>query len=210
MKIILFDFDGTIANTLEALLNISNRLAKEFGYPQVTAEALCQLKDLSSRDIIRQAQIPFVKIPFLLRRLKVELNREIETIKPIQGMEKALYQLKQDQYPLGIVTSNSADNVQAFLRVHQLENVFDFVYSGTTIFGKHRVMNRLIRKHQFNPRDLVYVGDETRDIEAAKRISMPVIAVSWGFNSRAILETYQPNFLIDRPEELVEIVRHSL
>lgn len=210
MKTIIFDFDGTIANTLEALLSISNRLAQEFGYPQITAEDLRQLKDLSSRDIIRQAQIPFVKIPFLLRRLKIELNREIESVRPIQGIEKALRELKQDQYSLGIITSNSAENVQAFLRGHQLENLFDFIYSGSTIFGKHRVMTRLMRKHKFSPRDIVYVGDETRDIEAARRIFVRIIAVSWGFNSRAILETYQPDFLIERPEEMVEIVRHSL
>jgi phosphoglycolate phosphatase len=54
---------------------------------------------------------------------------------------------------------------------------------------------------------VIYVGDETRDIEAARKIQIQVIAVSWGFNSREVLAEQKPDFLISHPSQLIEVVR---
>ncbi|MCY7392272.1 MAG: HAD hydrolase-like protein, partial [Leptolyngbyaceae cyanobacterium CAN_BIN12] len=77
MKVIIFDFDGTIADSFEAVWNISNKLAAEFGYPVTQAGDITQLKNLSSKEIIKQSQLSPLKIPFLVRRLRKELSREI-------------------------------------------------------------------------------------------------------------------------------------
>ncbi|PSB03825.1 HAD family hydrolase, partial [Merismopedia glauca] len=59
-----------------------------------------------------------------------------------------------------------------------------------------------------NPAKVIYVGDETRDIEAARKSKIKAIAVCWGFNFREILAKYKPDFLIDRPSQLLEVVQH--
>ncbi|MEM9217369.1 MAG: HAD hydrolase-like protein [Cyanobacteria bacterium P01_F01_bin.150] len=207
MSVIIFDFDGTIADTLNPLLAIANDMAQEFGYPLITLEQFNQLQTLDSRAIIKQSKIPVLKIPFLLRRIKADLNRQITSVQPIKGVPQALRDLKNQHHQLGIVTSNSEKNVIDFLTHHCLLDLFDFVKSGTTIFGKHRVIRRLLQHQNIDIQKTIYVGDETRDIESARAINMAIIAVSWGFNDHAVLAQYAPNQLINAPELLASAVQ---
>jgi len=206
VTVIIFDFDGTIADSFETVLTISNRLADEYGYPRTPPEDVKRLKNLSSREILKRSKVPMLRLPFLLRRLRGELNREIQRLKPIPGIQEALHTLNQHGHRLGIVTSNSKENAIAFLEAHDLAELFDFVDSGLTLFGKGRVIQRLIKRHRLDPTTVIYVGDETRDIEAAKKIRIKGIAVGWGFNSSQALAEEQPDALINQPGELVAAV----
>ena len=202
VKIIIFDFDGTIADSFDTVLAISNRLAAEFGYPITSLEDANALKNLSSREILKQSNVPFFKLPFLLRRLRVELNREIARLQPIPGIKEALLELKQQGHHLGIVTSNSKENVIAFLDAQNMRDLFDFIDSGLTIFGKGRIIQQILRQKQIDPATAIYVGDETRDVEAARKIGIKVIAVCWGFNSCTVLAAQKPDSLVHKPAEL--------
>lgn len=205
VKIIIFDFDGTIADSFEAVWKISNKLAAEFGYPVTQADEINQLKNLSSKEIIKQSKLSPLKIPFLVRRLRQELSREIPHLQTFPGISPVLRSLQQQGNRLGIVTSNSRENVVAFLTAQNLLDVFEFVESGLALFGKDKVIQRVVRRQQLNLADLIYVGDETRDIEAARKIGIPIISVTWGFNSSEALAAENPDFLICQPEELLRI-----
>ncbi|MEO0410150.1 MAG: HAD-IA family hydrolase [Cyanobacteria bacterium P01_A01_bin.135] len=204
---IIFDFDGTIADSLHALLTATNRLAREYNYREIDASQVEQLRQMSSRAIIQRSNIPLLKVPFLMKRLRLELGQEIKNIEPIPGIELALRQLKVLGYPLGIVTSNSTDNVDEFLRQHRLAGLFDFTHSATTLFGKHRALRRLINQQGLDPKSIIYVGDETRDVVSAQRISLRVIAVAWGYNTPDILQQHGPNALVNNPSELALAVQ---
>lgn len=205
-KTIIFDFDGTIADSFAAILRISNRLATEFGYPETRPEDVEQLKSLSSREIVRRSRVSPVKLPFLLRRLRRELQQEIGQLQPIPGMKTAIAQLYRQGYRLGIVTSNSQENVAAFLQAQELEHAFDFIGSGLAVFGKGRILQRILKQYQLNPAQVLYVGDETRDIEAARHTGIRIVAVGWGFNSPSALAAEHPDFLIQHPGELLAVV----
>ncbi len=202
VKVMIFDFDGTLVDTFETLLKIVERLADEFGYPAPTAEKIEHLKNLPSRQIIKNVDVDLIKIPSLLRRVKLELNKEISNIQLISGMQPALIELKHQGIQLGIITSNSKENVLAVLQKHHLENCFDFIYGETSIFGKHQTINKVLKQIKIPHDEIIYVGDETRDIVAAKKSKIKAIAVSWGFNSKQALQAQNPDFLIDRPESL--------
>lgn len=204
LKAIIFDFDGTVADTFDTIVGISNRLALEFGYKQAAPEEIEQIKNLSSREIIRQSGVSIFKLPFILKRLKNELNNQIHSLNPINGMREALEEMKMEGYRLGIITSNDRDNVMLFLQKNDLQELFEFIYSGATIFGKSRVINRFLQQAHLAPEEVIYVGDETRDIEAAKRSQIKMIAVSWGFNSKTVLAEHKPDFLIHHPNELMQ------
>src|SRR5579883_1102110 len=207
-KAIIFDFDGTIADTVDALVCIANRLAEVFGYVPIAPEDLAMLKNLSSREIIKYSGIPLFKIPFLVKKVKSELKSKIPELKPIPGVKDVLIVLKSQGNRLGIITSNSQDNVTEFLKANNLEDLFDFIYSGVTIFGKTTIINNVLKQQQLNPQKVIYVGDETRDIEASKKANIKVIAVAWGFNSAEVLASQNPNFLIYQPSELLEVVNN--
>ena len=204
---IIFDFDGTIADSLSALVTVTNRLAREYNYAEIDDSQVDQLRQLSSRAIIQRSNIPLLKVPFLMKRLRLELSQEIKTIQPVPGIELALRQLKAMGYPLGIVTSNSTSNVDEFLMHHQLTDLFDFTHSATTLFGKHRALRRLIRRRQLDPKAVIYVGDETRDIVSAHRIAIRVIAVTWGYNAKEILLQHQPDCLVHHSSDLALAVQ---
>ncbi|MDR9403328.1 MAG: HAD-IA family hydrolase [Halothece sp. Uz-M2-17] len=205
-QVIIFDFDGTIADTKEAVIAISNRLAPEFGFSPLSEVEIARYENLTTREIIKQSQVSWWKIPFLIQRVKQELKREIPSIQPISGIEEALEQLKFHQFQLGIITSNSEENAIQFLRQHGLLHYFNFVQSSFHLFGKHKVIQRLLRQKQISPSVATYVGDETRDIEAAQKSGVKMVAVSWGFNSATALEKCQPEILIHHPSELSKIV----
>ncbi len=206
-KVIIFDFDGTIADTVDALVNIANRLAVEFGYIQISPEELALLRNFSSREIIKYSGISLFKIPFLLKKVKGELKHKLQELKPIPGIDAALIELQNEGYRLGIITSNSKENVTGFLKNNELEQLFDFIYSGVTIFGKTTIINNVLKQKQLQTQAVIYVGDETRDIEASKKANIKVIAVTWGFNSPEALAKHNPEFLIKHPSELLEVIK---
>jgi len=207
IKVIIFDFDGTIADTLDAIVSITNRLAAQFGHKPITQEELVQIKNLSSRQIIKQSGISIFKFPLLVGKVKAELNSEIQTIKPFLGIKEALIEVKGEVDRVGMISSNSKENIVAFLEMNGLQELFDFIYTGATLFGKSKVIKELLKQEKFKPEESVYVGDETRDIEAARRSRTKAIAVSWGFNSKEVLAAQNPDFLVHQPSELVEVIK---
>ncbi len=207
LKVIVFDFDGTIADTYDAFVEIVNELSGEFGYRPVGLNDLERLKNLSSREIVRESNISLIKIPFILKRVKTELNKRVKKLTPIEGIQSCLIFLKEKGYHLGIITSNSKENVTAFLEKNKLAETFDFICSGTTLFGKHKIINQVLKKGKLQPSELIYIGDETRDIQSAQKSKIQVIAVGWGFNSPEVLARYQPDFLAKTPQDLIIIVQ---
>lgn len=207
IKVIIFDFDGTIADTLNAIVSITNRLAAQFGHKPISQEELVQIKNLSSRQIIKQSGISIFKFPLLVGKVKAELNSEIQTVKPFLGIKEALIEVKSEVDRVGMLSSNSKENIVAFLEMNGLQDLFDFIYTGATLFGKSKVIKELLKQEKFKPEESVYVGDETRDIEAARRSRTKAIAVSWGFNSKEVLAAQNPDFLVHQPSELVEVIK---
>lgn len=204
-KVIIFDFDGTLADTIDILLSITNRLSAEFGFKSATKEELAQLSNLTSWQILRYSGISIFKFPLLIRKLKAELRSEIPNIQLFPGIKEVLIELKKLGFQLGIITSNSRENVLASLETNGLQGTFTFIYSSST-FGKHKVINRWLKREHINAEEVVYVGDEIRDIDAAKKTGIKIIAVSWGFNSQSALAAQNPDFLIECPQELIEIM----
>jgi phosphoglycolate phosphatase-like HAD superfamily hydrolase len=124
-------------------------------------------------------------------------------------MVPALKELKKAGFSLGIITSNSEKNVKNFLEINEIFDIFDFIHSGRNLFGKDKVIKQLFKKKKIAKNSIIYVGDETRDIEMAKKIGIPIIAVSWGFNAKEILGALGPNKMIDNPKDLLECVKKT-
>jgi phosphoglycolate phosphatase len=107
MGLIIFDFDGTIADSLEIFIEATNRLSKEFGCQQISADQVAYFRTLNLRAMIQQIGIPGWKLPFFLRRFRQELNHLVADLQLVDGMREVLLELKQQNHRLGIVTSNS-------------------------------------------------------------------------------------------------------
>ncbi|MEM9005093.1 MAG: HAD hydrolase-like protein [Cyanobacteria bacterium P01_F01_bin.86] len=199
---LLFDFDGTLADSLPMLVAITNRLAPEFGYRPTPFEEVDALKGLNARQLIRYTGIPVLKIPALLRRLRTELRQRSTQIPACAGIPTIIRALYEEEHTLAIVTSNMPDVVQTFLAIHQIQDCFVSIDGGGTLFGKGRLIVRTMQQNLFTPEHTVYVGDEVRDVDAARFAGIRSASVTWGFNSRNALIRANPNWLIDNPEAL--------
>jgi phosphoglycolate phosphatase len=208
VKVVLFDFDGTIVDSVEVGIAITNRLAIEFGFPPFDEETLAELKELGSREALRRSRIPIWKLPFLIRRFTQELNREIPSLQLFPEMRETLLELKRQGYLLGIVSTNSVKNIQEFLKFQDLTSTFNFVAASYALFGKSRLIRKI--QTQIQASEIYYVGDETRDIEAARQSGVFAIAATWGLNSAEILQANSPDFLINSPKELVPLIVDKL
>ena len=207
MSTIVFDFDGTLAESIETLLVVTNGLAKEFGFKPVAQQEFQRWRTMNSRELLAEKRVPWWKLPQLMRRVKKEQQRAIREIKLVKGMGEVLLALKDQGHVLGILTSNSSENVEEFLRNQGLAGMFEFVVAGSTIFGKDRLLRRLIQQQHLDRKTFFYVGDEVRDIEAAHRVPVKAVAVGWGFNTVGALSAAAPDFLLKDPKELLEVVK---
>ena len=205
-KSVIFDFDGTIADSFGISLTIGNRLAQTYGLEPVTPENFDRWRDMSSQQILRELNLPLLKLPCLLNRFKREIQSEISNFPFILGMRETILALWDQNYVLGVVTSNAAGNVRAFLNHQGVGHLFEFVSSCPYYRGKQRVLRSVARRHHLDLGKMIYVGDETRDIDAAKRIPVKSVAVTWGFNSSRALRKHNPDHLINHPRELLSIV----
>jgi phosphoglycolate phosphatase-like HAD superfamily hydrolase len=207
---VIFDFDGTLADSMLVSMNTSNLLAPVFGFRTVTEAEVPRLRKMSIPELFRHLELPIPRLPVILARARREMSRQIAGIRLFDGMAAVIERLKASGVQIGVVTSNSVQNVQDCLRSNGVLDLFDFVHSATNLFGKHRALRSLMRRRALPPGAVVYVGDEARDIEASRRCRIPVIAVSWGFQDRAKLAQLQPDFIADVPADLERFVRAIL
>lgn len=204
--IMLFDFDGTIADTYFYMCEISNRICSDFGYNRIQDSDIAFLKGKTSREIIDYLKIPLLKVPAIVARAKKEYQKGISGIKIADGLKEPLAILHKSGARMGILSSNSRDNVSQVLEQHGL-NVFEFIHSTSRIWGKNISLQTLIQQKKLPKDAVVYIGDEIRDILAARRLGIKVAAVAWGYNSRAALAEHKPDFLLKEPRELTALLR---
>ncbi|MFT5169742.1 MAG: phosphoglycolate phosphatase [Candidatus Omnitrophota bacterium] len=201
--IFIFDFDGTIADTMLHLINISNRLAESFGYDTVKSEKVEEMRSWTSKQVFKHLNVPFLKIPRILNAARLELNKDLEHIKSFDGIKEALEELKERGHQIGIFTSNSEENVHLILKKNDLD-IFDFVLSTPKLWNKNRGLKRIIKKNNFNKEKMVYIGDETRDIQAAKKIGIRSMAVAWGYNTIERLKGFEPDYVAYTPNDILQ------
>lgn len=204
IKICIFDFDGTIANTIPITLSIIKRYALLDYKKDLNDELIQELRDKPIPEIFKILKIPIIKLPFIAGKIGTELNKEIAKIKPIKDVENTLNGLKKLGLTLGIVSSNSSESIKKFLYQNNLE-IFDFIYTNSRVFGKPSSLKKVLKNYKCSKDEIIYVGDEIRDIEAARKVGTKIISVSWGVNSKEKLQSYNPDYLIDQPLEILSV-----
>ena len=202
-RVLIFDFDGTIADTHHYIVRISNGLAAEFGYGTIDWNEIERWRDKTVMEVIRQLGVPLLKIPRIISRAKQEFHKGIHDVQPIPGLLDALTDLRNSGIQLGILSSNTADNIEGFLRNHGLD-VFDFVQSTSKIWSKNVSLQRICGELELRKEDIFYVGDEVRDVSAAKKSGVGSVAVTWGYNSERALGKLNPDFMVSDPTDLLQ------
>ncbi|HOM01696.1 MAG TPA: HAD hydrolase-like protein [Acetivibrio sp.] len=203
---LIFDFDGTIVDSLGIGIDAYNEIAEE-----------CKFKKLNPSDLTELGRLPIVKkcnvlgislaqIPLLVHKLNEKIKDNIHKIKVFDKMKEVLYALEKEKYSLHIISSNTESTIKQVLQLNDLD-MFESIYPAKNIFGKHYVINDFIKKSGLDKDDIIYIGDELRDIEACKKSKVKIISVTWGFESADLLLTGNPDFLAKDPEDIIRVLK---
>lgn len=205
-KTLVFDFDGTIADTLGETRRIFNIIAPDYGIRQVAEEELNALRHLSLKELLSHLDIPKRRVPALISRGTGMMRGNITQLKLIDGMAEVLVELRRHARSFGILTSNTTANVDLFLKTHGLSEQFDFVSSTSKLTGKSKHLKAIRKTFSVRPEEMLYIGDELRDVHASKKAGIPIAAVTWGFNSRESLVASRPNYIFDQPADFLRLL----
>lgn len=202
IKYIAFDFDGTIADTFEVIKEEGNKILARYNIS--FDENLA--KTIGLRKAILKSKFPIKDIPKCLLELKQNIQAKlISDVKTFPHIREVLLNLAK-KYQLIILSSNEEKNIKGFLENNDLKQFFTIIYSDSSLFGKHRVLKRLCQKYQIHREELLYIGDEDRDIQASKKFGIKNIAVTWGYNTTERLINEKPDFLVKTADELIPTI----
>jgi phosphoglycolate phosphatase len=205
-KTLVFDFDGTIADTLGETRLIFNRIAPDYGIRQVEEHEINGLRHLSINELLSHLNIPKRRVPALIARGTGLMRGDITKLQLIPGMADVLIELRRHVNSFGILTSNATANVDLFLKTHGLRDQFDFISSTSKLTGKAKHLRAIRKTFSLRSEELLFFGDELRDVRAAKKAGVPIAAVTWGFNSRQVLAASEPDYLFDKPVDFLRLL----
>ena len=201
--LIVFDFDCKLAEYLHWFTGAVNHLADRYHFKRVDPSELEGLRGCHARTLLKHLQVPFWKVPQIGAYLRTLMNQEIHQIAPFAGVGLVLAQLAQQGATLGLVSSNSDENIQSVLGVESAR-LFAFRECGVSVFGKAAQLRKILGKSGIPPAEAIYIGDEIRDSEAALAVRMNFGAVAWGYTHLEALRTRMPDEVFLRVAELSE------
>jgi phosphoglycolate phosphatase len=200
MSAIVFDFDGTIVDSRKYFIEF---ISKEAGRSPLTQVEEESLYGLPLAAVAKALGMSWWRLPRLYFKGRKRMDAVIRDLEPFEDMPKTIKKLHAEGHELFIISSNSIKNIRVFLKKHKLREHFVEIYGGVEVFGKASMFHRLLREHGFKPNELISVGDEIRDIEAAQSVKVKTVAVTWGFARAEDLKKLGPDAMANTPEEII-------
>jgi phosphoglycolate phosphatase len=193
-ELVIFDFDGTLADSADWAIGQLNGAARRFGFRSVSDEEIAMLRGRTSQEITAYLGIPFWKLPRIAADMRKRMAADAARIALFSGVSELLAALAAAGVRMAIVSSNSEENVRTILGPPNVARIEQFS-CGTAMFGKARRLRRVIRSVGVSPKRTLCIGDETRDIEAAREAGADSAAVAWGYADAGALAAFRPTFL---------------
>ncbi len=209
IKQIIFDFDGTLADSESVFFHVANDVCTKFDLPLFTHEQYQQLTKMPLKDAIKALNVKWYQIPKYWVEGCLSFMRHISSITLFDGIVDLLNDLEDYGVGLSIISSNSKDNIHSLLAQNDVDH-FDSIISVQKLFKKHKFIKSFLKENDLEPDEVLYVGDEVRDILACKKARVKVIAASWGFDGLSHLVEENPDYIVDSPYQIKDIVETYL
>ena len=204
--LIIFDFDGTLADSLTWFRTVLGDVVDKHGLPPIDEDKAEILRNLTPKAIMDELGIASWKIPFLAADVRARAAENVDRIHLFDGIRTMLQTLSESGVTLAVVSSNGETAVRAVLG-EQLCDTIDIFACGAALFGKASIFRKVMRKAGASPARTLSVGDEVRDIDAARETGCVAGAVMWGFATPQILKAQAPDVVF---EETADIAGHAL
>lgn len=188
-ELIIFDFDGTLADTFEWFVKNINTVAKRYRFKQLDLERLDEFRGFSAREMMRHAELSLWKLPLVAREMRRLMSEKIDDIELFDGVNSLFQELWSQGIKIAIVTSNSKENVIRVLGPGNITFVSHFGCSAP-LFGKKAKVKAVIKTSGVAMDKVLYIGDEIRDAEMARALEIDFAGVSWGYTKPEALHRF--------------------
>lgn len=208
MKYVMFDFDGTLADSSGVFMNAWNTYADQYDYDPVVREDLVLTRNLTLQQRAKQFRFPMHKLPLILPKIYRYFKENVNEVKLFDGIKEMLDALSEMGYEITILSSNAKENIELLLQQEQIDTVSQ-VLTSSKLFGKDTVIKKFLKQRQLSAEQLLYVGDEVRDIIACNKVNVPFMWVSWGLDGYEMIEKEKPKYVVHSPKELLYTLGES-
>ena len=205
VRMVIFDFDGTLSDSGDWFLSVVDQLAKRFKFRTVQDGEVEMLRHKSSREVIQYLGIARWKLPLIARHVRRLVGRNAHQIELFPGTPDLLEQVAAMGIKIALVTSNSEANARKILGPEHAARI-DCYACGSSLFGKAPKFRRVLRKMGIPASHTLSVGDETRDIDSAREVGMRMGSVLWGYASEEALAALGPDALFRTPQDILDYV----
>jgi phosphoglycolate phosphatase len=204
-RLVVFDFDGTLADSFPWFLTVINQIAERHGFRPIDMARLDELRGFSGRQMMKHVDLPMWKAPAVAKEMRARMAERAEEIPLFAGVDTLLRGLRAKGARAAIVTSNSQENV---VRILGGENasLLHFFECGAAMFGKKTKLSKLLKVSGVPAQEVLCIGDEIRDAEAARALGLDFIGVAWGYTRPDALQAYSKGPLFSTPEEILTVV----
>lgn len=200
-RMVIFDFDGTLADSFPFFALTFNELADAHGFRRVDAAEASAMRELGAREIMREVGLPAWKLPRVARDFTARMQASAASVSLFAGIDAALSHLSRQGVALAIVSSNAQSTICRILGPANTALIGDFE-CGMSMFGKAARLRSLLRRARMPGHQSLYVGDQSTDLEAARAAGMAAGAVGWGYASIASLRALHPEESFETVQEL--------
>jgi phosphoglycolate phosphatase len=204
-RAIVLDLDGTIADSFDIFLET---LESVIHRPQpLTKPEISRLRGYTLPDMINELGVKKWQLPRLVMKGRRQIAAKMDQVNAFEGMPDLIKQLSAEDYGLYILSTNAEAAITAFLGRYGLQSCINDIYADVGLMGKAKSLRKLQKRERLLPEDCIYVGDETRDIEAARKAGVRCVAVTWGYSNATALAAHHPTALVDTSEALLRAIK---
>lgn len=209
----IFDLDGTLLNTITALNYTTNLVLKHFGYPPVGEEQIHQFVGDGYRCQIKRALIYSGDEKLEHYEEAMTLYTELFAkhclygVKPYEGIPELLEELKKRGIRLAVLSNKPHERTIENIETIFGKGYFDYIAGeqpGVPIKPDPAGVLRILDAFGETPEHGLYFGDTNTDMKTGLGGGLTTVGVSWGFRPRAELESFNPQYVIDHPSEVIE------
>lgn len=205
-KYVVFDFDGTLVDSLGIIVRGYNQMASKYRSKQIVPEDLPALKGMTIPERCKYLKFKLFMFPLAALDIYRLYRQSLKDLHFCPGMKELLMDLHQRGFKLGVISTNSEQNIREFMS----RNGIDFIKNmqcSNNIFGKDKDIKRFLRANKLQNSDMIYVGDEVRDIVACRKTGVKVIWVSWGYDDAENVKKENPDYVVHSPDEIIYCIK---
>jgi phosphoglycolate phosphatase len=200
-KLAIFDFDGTLANSFPWALSIVDDMADKYRLNKVDTSDIETLRGYDARQLAKRYGVRWWKLPAMVKDARALMLRDAHKIALFEGVGNLLRGLSENGVTLALVTANSFENVQKILGPEYL-GFIKLYECGVSVFGKTAKFNKILRKSGVPASQAICIGDEIRDIQAARKANISACAVGWGYTRVDALAAHLPDQIFMSMDEI--------